>query len=383
MRPAPRTFPVSVQVLGALLLLAGVVFAARSKLRSLATSTPATMASPTGAGVQPDDLSVQMHQVVITDELLALRDWTVTRRWVFRGSTHAQAADLLRDVPGAADALRCDDSGCAYWPTYEAVAALGAGPRSRLYNALARMPGNPQSDDTFHRAVELGPFSAGVDMPAEARPLVDALTWTEGGVPSFSDLGVVCGRLGSAARCRDFVRSLLSRRSASVTLRLTDAAAVERIASAFLPEQRAAVRARLNAERVAGESSLALAALLPPWAQQRLDTFPAVGEDWTNCYWSALRFVDDATGPIESGPAMDAVLARDFERIPTATQFGDVVVLRDQAGVNIHSATRLLGGYVFTKNGHGRFQAWRIVPMTDLTTDFWNVASVESWRRRG
>jgi len=376
--------PVPVQVIGGLLLVAGVLFMGRARYGSATATAPIDEPTPVGAthGLRPDDLTVQMHQVVIPDSILALRNWTITRPWRFPAATQPDALAQLRDVPEAAAHLRCDADGCRFWPTFDGLAAMSPVARTRLYAWLATTPDNPQADDTFYRAVELGPFSAVPAMPPEARPLVDALTWNRGGVPSFSDLGTVCARLGSPELCRSFVSALLSRRSASVSLRLTDAGSVERITAEFPPYQRAAVRARLTAARAVREATVPLASLLPAWAQQRLDTFPAVGEDWTNCYWSVLRFVDDASGPVASGSELDATLTRDFARIPAATQLGDVVVLRDATGDVIHAATRLLGGYTFTKNGHGRFQAWRVVPMTDLTTDYWQVASVESWRRR-
>ncbi len=374
--------PVPVQVIGALLLVAGALFLGRARYGAATATTDD--ATPTGAthGLRPDDLAVQMHQVVIPDTVLALRNWGITRPWRFPGADRPAALAQLGDVPDAAAHLQCDADGCRFWPTYEGLAAMSPAVRTRLYTWLATTPDNPQADDTFFRAVELGPFSAVPAMPPEARPLVDALTWNRGGVPAFSDLGTVCVRLGSPELCRAFVSALLSRRSASVSLRLTDESSVERFTAEFPPAQRSAVRARLTAARAAHEAAVPLVSLLPPWAQQRIDTFPAAGEEWTNCYWSVLRFVDDASGPVASGPMLDATLARDFARVPAATQLGDAVVLRDATGEIIHAATRLLGGYVLTKNGHGRFQAWRVVPMTDLTGDYWQVASIESWRRR-
>lgn len=371
-----------VQVLGALLLVAGALFVGRARY----ASTPASRADATpagaGRGVLPDDLTVQMHQVVIPDDVLNLRNWTASRPWRFPGVSRADALARLTDVPDAASALRCDGAGCLLWPSFESLATLSPAVRSRLYGSLAETADNPQNDDTFYRAAELGPFSTIPNMPTEARGLVDALTWHRGGVPSFSDLGPVCARLGSRDLCFAFVRALLSRRSAAVSLRVADADAVGRVVGEFPPAWREFVRSRIDAARAAGEATVPLASLLPAWARQRLDTFPAVGEDWTNCFWSVLRFVDDAGGAVYSSPMLDEALARDFTRLPAASQVGDVLVFRDGHGTIIHSATRLLGGYAFTKNGHGRFQAWRVVPMTDLTADYWQVASIESWRRR-
>lgn len=379
-RLSARSFMVPLQVLGVLSLVVGALFVGRARY------APAARADvpPSGAGraLLPDDLTVQMHQVVIPDDVLNLRNWTLARPWRLPGTSRPDALVRLADVPDAASFLRCDGSGCQLWPSFESLSAMAPAARTRLYASLAETPDNPQDDDTFYRPVEFGPFSAIPNMPPEARPLIDALTWSRGGVPAFSDIGPVCARLGSRDLCFAFVRSLLSRRSAAVSLRVADPGAVGRVVGEFPPAWRETVGARIDAARAAGGATVPLASLLPAWARERLDTFPAVGEDWTNCYWSVLRFVDDARGVVHSSAMLDEALARDFTRLPAASQVGDVLVFRDARGTIIHSATRLLGGYVFTKNGHGRFQAWRIVPMTDLTADYWQVASVESWRRR-
>lgn len=83
-----------------------------------------------------------------------------------------------------------------------------------------------------------------------------------------------------------------------------------------------------------------------------------------------------------NGEEMDALLRRGFVRVPTAARFGDVLVVRDAEGFPVHSATWLLGGDLFEKNGFGRLQAWRIVPLTEVMMDYPGAASVDLWRPR-
>ena len=59
------------------------------------------------------------------------------------------------------------------------------------------------------------------------------------------------------------------------------------------------------------------------------------------------------------------------------------MVLRDQHERAIHAASVLVAGYVFTKNGSGHLQAWRIVPTVDVTADFPDTVVLEYWRVRG
>lgn len=349
---------------------------------------PASLVRPAAAmddtpGVRSEDLVVVTRIVSLPDEILPARDWAVPRRWRLPGYTRERASTLLADVAGADARLDCDASGCSVLPPLQSVAALSLPARSRLYTVLAAIEGNPQSDDTFYRSPQIGPFSTAPGLPSSIRPLMDSLTWHRDGVPAFSDIPVVCESLGTREACRGFMRAMLSRPSASVSLRLGDVAAVERFASSFVEGERAAVRERLVAARAAGEPTIALEALLPEWARSHLGTFPPAGQEWTNCFWTSLRFLGRESGPLGNGDEMDAVLRRDFVRVPTAARFGDVFVVRDTEGRPIHSATWLLGGYLFEKNGFGRLQAWRIVPLTEVMMDYPAAGSVDIWRPRG
>ena len=370
----------------ALLLIAGLAVAfgvARAQRRSTAMASPRPVSSvDPSPSVRAEDLVVETRIVALPDEILPARDWAVPVRWRLPGYTRERALTLLADVAGAAPRLDCDASGCSLLPPLESVAALSPPVRSRIYSVLALIDGNPQAGDTFYRSDPLGPFSAVPGIPPAVRPLMDSLTWHREGVPAFSDLAVVCGRLGTREACRGFMRAMLSRPSAAVSLRLRDPEVIERVVSSFVPSEQAAVRDRLTAARAAGEATLPLDALLPSWARSRLGTFPAADEAWTNCFWTVLRFVDRASGAVADGEALDAVLRRDFEQVPSAARFGDVLVVRDAEQRPLHSATWLLGGYLFEKNGFGRLQAWRIVPLSDVMMEYPTAGSVNLWRLR-
>ncbi len=99
------------------------------------------------------------------------------------------------------------------------------------------------------------------------------------------------------------------------------------------------MRHQLEAARLSGVTQVALETLLPAWARGRVGTFPDAGEEWTNCFWTSLRFLDRAHGPVGTGEAMDARLRGDFVLVARNPRFGDVIVLRDAAGRALHSAT--------------------------------------------
>jgi hypothetical protein len=330
--------------------------------------------------LRASDLVVEAHPVRLPEAYITIRDWSVPRPWVLLGYDRPAAEALVRDVAGAAEALQCTRRGCSVTPTAAALTALSPASRNRIYNALATIPGTPQAEDAFHRPAALGPFSALPGLPPGAAPWMDQLTWSQAGTPTFSDLGATCSHLPARADCDAFVRTMLSRPSSALGLRVGTPGAIARAAAEFRPEQREAVLATLGAAAAAGASSVPLTELFPTWARQRLDTFPTPAEDWTNCYWTALRFAGVDAGVIGNGATMDGVLSESFARVSGPPYFGDVLVLRDAQGGAIHAATVLVAGYVFTKNGSGHLQAWRVVPTTEVQADFPMTATTEYWR---
>lgn len=380
---APRTWAQHIRSAVSLSLgLAVLVGISGLMRRPSASRTPPGDAGVGVEPLEPGDLAAEIRTVPIPESLLPRQAWGGPRRWRLPGYDRPRALALLSGLRGAEGAMRCDASGCALEPELEEVAALPPTTRSRIYGALVRIDANPQTENTFYRPQELGPFSAVPGLPAQARPWLDALTWSDDGVPAFSDIAVVCHRLGGPDACQTFMRAMLSRPSWSVSLRVAEPGAIERIASTFGVERREAVRRQLAGAHEAGAAQVPLADMLPAWARERLGTFPRPDEEWTNCFWTALRFVDAARGVVGDGAAMDLHLRRDFSPVASGPRMGDVLILRDAEGHAVHAATWLLGGYLFEKNGHGRLQAWRVVPLSHVMAEFPRAGAAELWRLR-
>lgn len=383
--PVERAVPWRIVAAALVVLVAGLVLRARSRSTSWWSPGVVSVLPPDSPRLRPDDLIIEPHTVQLPESYVHIRDWSVPRRWILPRYTRERALTLLQDVSNAREALECDTTGCTLLPSIEAVTALTPEARSRLYSVLADIPGNPQADDAFHRVAERGPFSANPALSATARQWIDSFTWSQNGTPTYSDLAGVCAHLSGREECDDFVRTMLSRTSHAVNIRVSDPEAINRAMAEFGPERQREVGAALRTAAASGARTVSLATLLPPWARQRLDTFPRLDEDWTNCFWTATRFaehVDRAERPVPDDAALDAELLGYFERVQGPHRFGDVLVLRDQNQRPIHAASVLVAGYVFTKNGQGHLQAWRIVPTTDVAADFPDTAVVEYWRAR-
>ena len=366
-------------LLGVVAVVVGFQFADRAK----STPRPERLAAAVGA-VRVEDLLVETHIVPVPEADLAARLPGPTTRWTLPGYSRAHAAALLSEVRGAAAALSCDGAGCAAEPAPDALAALTRAARSSLYPVLAGFAGNPQADSVY-RLPERGPFSAVPELPAAARPLVDALTWHRNGVPAFSDGALVCARLGSATACRDFLRAMLSPTSAAVMVRVTEPGAIDRFVATLPAGDRDGARSQLHDARLAGVTRVPLDLFVSGWARSRLDTFPAAGEAWANPLWTALRFVNrarDANDPVPTPEAFDARLAEGFTRVAAGPQLGDVLVLRDGTRRAVHAASWLAGEYLYEKRGATPIDPWRIAHLTEVMAAHPETESTEIWRPR-
>ena len=365
--------------------------AAYRSSRPPADPAPAASANRADGGVRSEEITARVRFLPTPEELIPPRDCAAPRPWIVPDRDRASTLSLLtltvRDpamVAAIEPFVSCGSGrGCTIRPPFDVIAALSPASRSRLYNVLGRVDANPQAEDAFRRPVVAGPFSAIPGLPEEVRPLMDRLTWQQAGVPTFSDVSVVCARLPTLESRRAFVRAMLTRRTSEVTLNIEAPGAIDRIVAGFPDEAKPAIRAQLAARRGGGESTVALTALMPEWARAHAGTFPAASEGWTNCFWTVLRFVDpQSSPPVPDAEIWGAMVEREFVRVREDYRFGDILVLRDEAGRRIHAATWLLAGYLFTKDGTGALQPWRVVSLDDLLIGFPATTSMEFWRRR-
>lgn len=339
--------------------------------------------------LHPDDVIAPVRYLSVPAASMPHFDCATPRNWLLPGRTQASATAFLTSAIGdpalvapLVQAMSCDASGCSIAPSLSVIGALTPEARTRLYRPLSEVDANPQSNALFRRSGRHGPFSETPGLPAAARPLVDRLTWTQGSVRSFSDVAYVCSNLPTQEERQAFLSAMMVRDTREVSLRIDDLAAVDRIVSGFHPPAQEAIRERLMEARREGAHTVTLASLMPEWPKNRVQAFPSESEGWINCYWTAVRFSSPwLSTEVHDSHEMTAVLERDFV-LTEDPRFGDVVVLIDPTGARIHAANWLLGEYLFTKNGRGVRQPWRVLSWEDMIVDYPGGTRVEFWRPR-
>ena len=307
--------------------------------------------------------------------------------WVFAGMTPDQARTLMLSCgvePTEADravspALAAVTGGATVIkPDAALVCALSPAARARLYRELGQNGGNHYMQYPFcFDAESLDDWfeQSGVDPAVVAT--VKRLLYRRGAADCFSDLGIVLKLLPDEASRLQLVRTLSRQTGVLPRLRIRPDTDIDEVLKYWDHGiERNNVRPLLDSlKRRPGGGTLSMIYLLPPFARDRLYTYPAT-EQPTNgtihdCHWSSMNFFNDVPDERFGDPTYTTrYLLANFQRVPAVGRFGDVVLLLDEKGNAIHSAVYLAGDLLFTKNGNNAMQSWMVMRMEDLLATY-------------
>ncbi len=124
-----------------------------------------------------------------------------------------------------------------------------------------------------------------------------------------------------------------------------------------------------------GGRAIGIGALLPPFAQARLYTYPDPEADplvlQEDCFYSSMNFFNDPPDPRYTQIAYTrAMLQSNYNQVQPPGKFGDVVIVNDSAGNGIHACVFIADDFVFTKNGGNTERPWVIMKMADVLACF-------------
>lgn len=245
---------------------------------------------------------------------------------------------------------------------------------------ILRRSGNLSSLGEF--VVENGDFRAstvGLDLPEELVRWTQERCFQLGGRTIFADTRFALSRITDAELRVRFLRALARTRSMIARLNISTDSDLKEIANWWssgpnfqrpLPLLEAALETR-------GVETIDLIHLLPPGAKRVLNTF-ALRRDVFNgfapdCYWAAMNFFEGSP----SNRFLDVEIPRSyyfvdrFEKIPEATNFGDVISLSLKDGDQfIHACVYIAEEIVYTKNGGSMFFPYVLMNQNDMMTRY-------------
>jgi hypothetical protein len=305
-----------------------------------------------------------------------------TPPWFFENHTPASLRELFGELAVSANqkAQLLDTNrwqsyphGVLVRPTRELVLGLGRDARQRLYSLLHASPLNPMHHDPFRFRVDgFDDWFAHSGLPDAKLALLRNLTFSNnGGAVCLADLGVLQEEM-SPAEFRKLFEVLYSEPSFLMQLQVRPESDVDGLIRYWGRGGRERVITPLlkSLARSPQGGSIDVALLLPPFAQQRLNTFngtndaPDVHQD---CFWTALNFFNEQPDP-RMGDFSYALAKLNEDYTPTreARRYGDLLLLMEDSGKTVHACVFIADDVVFTKNGADYLQPWILMKIPDM-----------------
>ena len=303
-------------------------------------------------------------------------------RWNFPGFTPERLEQLWHEA-GLDDSqrqalhdpsiLEKTTEGLALRPGDDLVRGLSPEARARLYNTLARLPGNPLQSEPFRFRAEIADeWFKDCELPAPTVAAVKRLCYRRGTALAFSDLGLVLPQLSAAADRARLLKTLARKSTLLLKVRIGPGSDIDTIADYWSSgRRRKDVKPLLQSlARHPGGMPIDVVHLLPRFARGLLYTYPdpdTPAEHAADCHWTSMNFFKD---PPEARFAdiayLKEILTKTYGPVRGTPTMGDLLMLTRADGEVIHSCTYIGDDIVFTKNGHSTSVPWTLTTIQDL-----------------
>jgi len=264
-------------------------------------------------------------------------------------------------------------------PPAELVLSLSPEARGNLYAELSRSPANfymhfPACQ--VGNSLDLAMYEGGLNPTMAA--LIKSLLFQRDGVTFFSDFELVLGRATSADERHAIMKALTREPAVVARMRIRPTTDVDKLLGYWT--QAPGVRLKdlrpliESIKRLPDGATISLLYFLPPFARERLYTFPLPPQDGDpamDCHWTSLNFFNANPDPRLGDPAYAGrKLLADYYEVQRPGKYGDVIVLLDHEGNGIHSAVYLADDLVFTKNGNNPNQPFMLMRLNNLVAKY-------------
>lgn len=308
--------------------------------------------------------------------------------WNFDQKNPEQVRKLLQECglsgPQVEQALspRCvsvTPTGTILKPADELILSLAPEARARLYARLARNQANHYMHFPFcFPGNSFDEIAGSGAVQPEYISLVRSLLYRVGDASYFSDFEVVMRRVSSEDQRLALVKLLSSQSAVLARLRIRPTTDIDKLLGywAWAPGVRFTnLRPLLDSlKRLESGSSVSLLYFLPPFARERLYTYPLPsqpGDPVMDCHWSTLNFFNQRPDNRFADPAyIVPYLATNYFQVAKASRYGDLIFLLDDDSQAIHSAVYIADDIVFTKNGNNYMTPWMLMRLNKLLATY-------------
>ncbi len=345
-----------------------------------ATQTKSTGESSPWGDLITLDMEIEQPEEYVSFETTA----TTVPTWVFSDVTLAQVRTLMGSCGMTTSQIsmaladgKVEDTPQAtiVRPGDDVVLSLSPEVRSKLYTALAQWPANHHMEQPYHLpGLDFELLFAKSKVEPAAIEMVKKLAYVREGNRYFSDLELVTRMIGSEEGRMRLLKALTYQTAVLARIRVGPDSDIDKILGYWgtAPGVRIKdLRPLLESiKKIPEGGSISLLYFLPPFARERLYTFPLPtkpGDTKMDCHWSTLNFFNEHPDDRFQDTTYASNYIRDnFYQIGKPTMCGDVVFLLNSKGEVIHSAVYIADDLVFTKNGVNFGQPWILMRMKDL-----------------
>jgi hypothetical protein len=278
------------------------------------------------------------------------------------------AIATLEPVPNAPDLVSID-------PPRDLVLSLDPETRSRPYSRLARLEANFAQAQPFRmRADHLEDWLGTKALDPELATTIRKLLWRSGDTLLFSDYNLVAAGIPDPAARVELQRNLAQKVSLFATLDVPAGSNVEDLVKYWgFGGREEGVRPILEAASAAGGAQVGIVNLLPPFAREHLNRFPAralLEKDPPACHWSTFNFFTHGTpdDSFHTAAGVEQEIRKNYTKLGDGERprFGDIVLLNEPGDSSIHSAVVIAGDIVFTKNGPSAATPWVLSTTSEM-----------------
>ncbi len=371
-------------------LTVGKFFGGRQQPFSFAVPDPDRPDKTTFTSQGPwGELLVQKIKLERPMELITLDDISPEpETWTFHGMTVAQVKALFTThgltAEQAAAALAPDRVGSrggdtVFKPGEDFVLSLSPSQRQQLYAALYGLNVNVYLDYPYIFTQDsLNAIYADPRLNRDDVALLKKLVYPEQGALHLSDFNMLMNQIPTKERRVALTQSLSQQTAALARLCIRPDTDIDKIVSYWghIPNVHFNdIRPLLEAMKgLPNGGTISLIYFLPPFARERLYTFPVPeAEDPAvkDCHWTTFNFANlKPDNNFTNAGYILQYIKNNYYQISTPSFYGDIVLLMDEKAEIKHSAVYLAADLVFTKYGNNNSQPWMIVRMSDMQAEY-------------
>jgi len=308
-------------------------------------------------------------------------------KWVFRGMNLAQVKELFLagGLTGeqvekglTADRIQAQEGGIVFRPGEDFILSLSPETHTKLCKALYGKAINTYLDyPYFFPDGTIESIYGDERLQPEDVALLKRLAHRNGDATRLSDYEMLIQGIPTVQR-RKAMSQVLSRQPAVLAaLVIRPDTDIDKVAGYWGNVDYVRfddMRPLLQALReLPNGGQVSLVYFLPPFARERLYTFPVPERDdpIMDCHWTTFNFENEKPDKRFNDPAYSLeYLKEHYYQIAEANIFGDIVMMANEKSDFQHSAVYLADDLVFTKYGNNYTQPWMIVRMSDMQAEY-------------